>query len=707
MEFPDTYPVQVGPGLGRRRVGFLPTVAALLTLGWLAGRCGLAEGASGTVHQQFGNGLRMSIDTRWGDGFGYRPVRINVAPLTPLVADRSLQVELLMSRRSNPDWLDLRVVQSIELPAGSGPGNPVQATLSVPHHVPWSSYKINVSEDGKLLEKLSTGWTQVSDAQARAQLHEILPVMLVVGDQLPDTSRLVAPFPNELYSQFAQWQAPRPRSGAARPQLPIAVSCSLGELSQRWIDYSSLDVVCLSLGELAQLEKNHPQTLQAVLDWAAAGGNLWVYGVGWEWHRLGELERLVGLRLANGQLADPTDRGWQKPGQKLYDRRFHGAWSGSSGTVEARYSGERGRPGSVTRSDKAANPKRENFGTPAQPHFVYREYAMGLIVALAPDDPFPGTPAEWRCVLNAVGPDRLLWYRREGVSMVRPNRDYWDFLIPDVGLAPVVEFLVLITVFVLAVGPANYWLLRRWQRLYLLVVTIPASAATVTLVLFGYAVLADGLGTRVRVRSLTQIDQRRKQAVCRARLSYYCGLAPRRGLTFPEDVAVLPLQERPVHRYRDQPLRRELIWEEDQQLRSGWLNSRTPTQYLTIRSRQTDRGLQVIGSPGDNGGLRVKNRLDTPIEQLAVCWAANQYYWATAVDAEATVTLESTHGPRSGSDCATRGTTINRGCRGTWPVGAGVASSICRTIAIIIPACGSPAPKPPHLASRPAAWNSR
>ena len=52
-----------------------------------------------------------------------------------------------------------------------------------------------------------------------------------------------------------------------------------------------------------------------------------------------------------------------------------------------------------------------------------------------------------------------------------------NLLVPGVGLAPVTEFHVLITLFVLVIGPVNYWLLKRWRRLHLMVLTVPLAAA--------------------------------------------------------------------------------------------------------------------------------------------------------------------------------------------------------------------------------------
>lgn len=618
MQVPGTDRAEFAPA-APRPVGSCRAVAALMLLGGLAGWCNLAEGAAGTVLRRSAKGLTVQIDTVWGDGFGYRPARITVTPIGLPLADRTLTVEFLVRRQWNQEY-DLRVAEEIEIPAGS---RGVEATLSVPHLLPWSMCKINVFEDGELQEKLSTNWNQASNASPEA--GENLPVILIVGDQLPDTTRLAMPLPVDNYSQYG----PYTRSVQSLPGLPTAFARRAADLSQAWIDYSSLDVVCLSLDQLAELKSDYSEVHRAVLRWTAAGGNLWVYGVGQDGEKLGELERLVDLPRGLSDGSDPAARGWIEPKDRDRQRLLTGTWSGEyGGEVYVGPYGER----MVTRSRKQIRPSRDVDPTRRAPHFRLHEYNMGLIVALAPENPFPGTPTDWGWVLNSVGSDRCLWYQRHGFSLVRQNPDHWKFLIPGVGLAPVTEFCVLITLFVLGIGPLNYWLFRRWKRLHLLVVTIPASAVIVTFLLFAYAMVADGLGTRVRVRSITHLDQRRKQAVCWSRLSYYAGLAPRRGLSFPKDVVVLPLEETPETRYRAQPRRRELLWEEHQWLASGWLHSRTPTQFVTLRSRSTDRRLELIGGDGTTGELKVKNRLGTRIHQLVVCPDKGEYRYCWATD---------------------------------------------------------------------------
>ncbi len=261
---------------------------------------------------------------------------------------------------------------------------------------------------------------------------------------------------------------------------------------------------------------------------------------------------------------------------------------------------------------------------------------------MAAERPFPGAEIDWRWLLDSMGVNRWQWFQRHGLSLETLNPDFWNFLIPGVGMAPVGAFCVLISVFVIAIGPANYWLLRRRRQLHLLLLTIPVSASLVTLLLFAYAVAADGLDVRVRARSLTHLDQRNGCAVCWTRLSYFAGLSPRGGLRFPGDTAVFPLEQSPGLGYQEPSRARDLVWDDGQtqQWASGWLASRTPTQFLTVRTRPSDCGLDLLDAAGKEKAPAVRNRLQTPIQRLVVRTKEGKYYQAASVAAGATATLE-------------------------------------------------------------------
>jgi hypothetical protein len=273
---------------------------------------------------------------------------------------------------------------------------------------------------------------------------------------------------------------------------------------------------------------------------------------------------------------------------------------------------------------------------PQQAHFRTRALGLGMVVAFT-GNPFPGKAEEWGWVFNHLGAERYLWTRRHGLSARGGNADFLNWMIPNVGLAPVNAFRVLITVFVLAIGPVNYYLLWRIGRRQLLLLIVPVCALAITAGLFAYALIADGLGVRARIRSFTSIDQRTKQAACWSRISYYAGLAPSAGLTFPVDVEVLPFEQ---EAQGDGSVSHRLVdWtSEGQRLPAGWMSSRTLTQYLTVRARKTAAELRIAADPA-GGPPRVENRLGTRIIELLLIDEGGSPFVASDVAAGVKVNL--------------------------------------------------------------------
>ncbi len=630
-------------GKGVRYGWIAPVTALLVCLGaFIALPAAAAE--TGTVHNTAGAGLRMTLSTRWLDGPGYRPVEITFSPTGTVNADRTLTVEVLVFQGGTN--FSLRAARDVKIPAGSGP---VTAVLAVPHNWSWSSYAVNVVEDGALIRGLSVPQTPFMYYPQNAVV-ETLPNILFVGPGPVDTRQLAAGLPIDQYLQNQPYVAFTP-SGApsavaigpggmatsavpALPDLPTAMFRTPGQLPVRWIEYTNLDVVCLKLDDLKALASQRPEAFRAVVEWTAAGGNLWVCGAGDGFARLGQIETLLGLTPGEAdEQSPPLARAWREPDKRLYGQPL----SGVSGTGPTTYYGPRYGPMAMpppaivdeVRATPVPDPGALPLPkAPEKSPFLLRDFQTGLVVVFAEPDPFPGTSQDWAWVFNAMGADRRQWHERHGLSLVRENREFWSFLIPGVGLVPAIEFGVLITIFVVAIGPLNYLLLKRWKRLHLLVVSIPTSAAAVTLALFVYAVLADGLGTRVRARSVTRLDQRNGRAASWTRLSYYAGIKPSGGLTFAEDTAVYPLEPYPALAFSgERGSSRELIWGQDGQwLASGWLPARTPTQYLTVRSRATTAGLDIGPPDAKAASVSVTNRLGTGIVQLLVRAEDGVYY---------------------------------------------------------------------------------
>ncbi|HEX3869785.1 MAG TPA: hypothetical protein VHV77_05085, partial [Pirellulales bacterium] len=351
-----------------------------------------------------------------------------------------------------------------------------------------------------------------------------------------------------------------------------------GELPDNWLAYTNLDVVVMNPTQLSEVVEKHPRRFAALRAWVTTGGNLWVYNVPASDQRRAELSALLDALPTDvdSDTVAPAER-WRDPDPSV----------------------------SVNRGK-----------------FVWRPLGCGVVVAFEAKRTRSGN-LNWTSVCDCAGQGRTDWQSRHGVSFAGSNNDFWTLTIPGVGLPPIKTFYILITVFVVAIGPVNYVLLRRRHRLNLMAVTVPVSAALVSGGLLIYALIADGLDTRMRTRSLTQIDQRRGEAVCWSRLSYYAGRARSAGLKFATDTAIYPLDAEVSRSAGTRPTR-EISWTDDQHLGRGWLLARTATQLVTVRHRVSDMRLDI--EQRDEASPRAVNRLGCHLKRLWLVDGDGQWY---------------------------------------------------------------------------------
>ncbi len=347
-------------------------------------------------------------------------------------------------------------------------------------------------------------------------------------------------------------------------------------LPGEWQAYTGLDIITLSAANLGRLETDDRA---AIVRWVEAGGALLVYAAGDE----------------------PQ----------------------ASASIVETLLGE-GAP-------RAAGKEWKTFGS-GEGRWSQRDRMLGRLVAV-PQDPFRSfSVGQWEALFKGIGRDRWEWIERNGFSARYPSNNFMDFLVPSIRGVPVVAFLVLITLFAIVIGPLNYIYLWKQKRLYLLVVTIPAIAFVTSLSLLGYSVIAHGFSTRVRIRSLTLLDQTTNTAVCASRVSLYSGLAPSSGLDFSRDSAVYPIWA-PDTGFESGSVN----WTDSQHFQSGWLRSRTRTQFF-ITTHRKERGRLEITPESET--LSISNGFEWDLELVVVANDQGELFFGQGIDAGAGARLE-------------------------------------------------------------------
>jgi hypothetical protein len=560
------------------------------------------------------SGFHVHVDTRGIAGPGYHPVRITIQPLRPTTRDRTLRFHLYPNSWSRQN-LTREVEQVIEIPEGSASA---QATILVPQDQVLNFLRIDVYEDGDLLEDVSmenanqtlrrnNNYHEMSEAYPGILLIDSDAPRIAVQSQaigqLKAKGRIAKPT-HELpdIRTLATWIQPNQSPEITEiQQLVISNSDELqrssdleilefvnavpkievmpaDDVPDSWLGLTSTDMIVVSLGDLESLVAQQPKQWDAIRRCVTTGQTLVVYGVGNEFERLNRLDALLDFESGNdddgpnGQPleaqanADHYETGWYLPNNGNLDaltKETFDAVLQHAAAYHNTYNNNRS-----AQNSPAMLPRKR----PREPMFLLREQGFGLIVAVAPEQPFFGNIPQWNWLMGTIGSRRFMWYQRHGFATQRRNKDYWKFLIPGIGAAPVKSFLLIITAFAVIAGPVNYWFLRKTKRLYLLLLTVPVAAAILTSSMLIYAVASDGFETRVRARSFTLLNQTTGNAVAWSRQSYYSGLAPSSGLAFPAEAAVYPLIYRP---YDAQRKRRTLNWTDKlQTLGRGYHQSR-------------------------------------------------------------------------------------------------------------------------------------
>ena len=549
--------------------------------------------ASGEVFSMVGNDLQVDVDSRWigcGQG-GYCPVRIRVVNRGP---SRTLTFRITKFASTA---LPL-VKQTREVPQNAT----LAFTLSIPMVNATTNGELRIDEQRGAFDEMKHS---VSFPEPN-QWEQGYPACLVVA---PGT---VEPQPfDDGISTYRQVSGMV--SGGGRPYSGFRIQSLLAlpasSLPPSWIDYSGLDLISIPLESLKKLDRN---TRTALLQWTRCGGTLMVTAVG---GAPSETESLAQSLLADKAAAANWSWSESKPDDRQVGTITHVDPGGGVSTI--------GPP--------PQNVPGEWPQTAAP--FRLTDVGFGKLVVFR-NEPFPGTAQDWYWLLKSIGgATRCDWGKRFGQSSRVGTSDFLMFLIPGIGGVPVVMFLVLITIFSVVIGPLNYFVLAKRKKLHLLILTIPSIAFVTSLLLFGYTLVAHGFGVKARSRSLTWVDQSAQSAVTINRLSLYAGQAPSAGMKFSRDTAILPIW--PEHEVFEAG---QVDWTDSQVLTSGWLRSRTRTQFLTV-AHSAERGrLEVTPQAADH--LTVANGFEWGFLRLVVSDDQGRLFVGTDIPAGASVDLK-------------------------------------------------------------------
>ena len=370
------------------------------------------------------SGISLAVDTAWVGIHGYRPVFCTVTrQVTPSKSDMQIRLRFKAGRwRTNKPAII--VEQEFELPAGDTTGT---FSFLVPQYVDWRFFACETWVDGVKDKELCVDEASYASDQSANNFSALL-----IGDGRDFRIRRLF---NDIRGTPAE----------------VLRAASLDQFDT-WLKYSPLDVVATTTARLEALASTESTHFAELLKWVRTGGNLWVFASGEDYRDLARIEAVLDIAP---NLKDKTSskdqmiaRGWRFPLVNDPTRSPIDSFNQLS---------------DATDNSDLQKTEQDNAGLdePAQVSDSYKWFAaqlcgFGTVVVF----PFPAgqrrdsESTSWAIAQSLVS-DRISWDMRHGVNSGLGNENFNDFLIPEVGFAPVFAFQFLLSLFVLAIGPQS------------------------------------------------------------------------------------------------------------------------------------------------------------------------------------------------------------------------------------------------------------
>lgn len=196
-----------------------------------------------------------------------------------------------------------------------------------------------------------------------------------------------------------------------------------------------------------------------------------------------------------------------------------------------------------------------------------------------------------------------------------------------VAMAPIGRFLLIITLFTLAIGPGSLWVARRKGPAALLV-TIPGTALITCALIVGYSALRDGFTVHATMQGFTLLDSTNHRAVTASVGAFYANLAPGGARFSGDTLVVAPTTSR---EYGTVEQGASINWDEGAKLGADFVPSRSYVEW-TFLSVAPTRARLVVKQQGDE--VRVQNALGGEIDYAQVKLADGVYTLSSVKDGE-------------------------------------------------------------------------
>ena len=363
-----------------------------------------------------------------------------------------------------------------------------------------------------------------------------------------------------------------------------------------WLAYSSYDAILLSGAEWSGAPRN---VRQAIERWVRCGGRLYVFGAGFK-----------------------PPEGWPSDTPAFPTRKIFHIGLGQCRVLEQD-------------DDDARENVLEDLKSSMSPRLLHGGEEEGCI-------PLLGGLREGVSSLHVE--DYHLYhggpFGRGGDSESDFNR---YFPVVDSSHAPVRLVMGLLTLFVILAGPVTLIVLSRKGKRIWFLWTLPALAFAISALVFIVSFVSEGVTPRIRLASVTVLDQANQEATTLGAVAVYAPIAPGE-LAFDGVSEVTPLLD---PNSDDPGGGRRVAWTDggQQRLEGNWVASRVPTHFAIRKSEHREERLEVTWTAG--GIPEIMNGLGGHIDQLYLCRHDGTVFTGENIIAGKRITLREAPGMRA------------------------------------------------------------
>lgn len=587
------------------------------------------------------------------DGPSFARVVVGTMPARPVTEPQRFQI-VIRAFDYSQDQLETMIVQQLTIPTGS-----VSASVEVPYPPTSSSYwggstLLHVEQDGNRVFDVRRDMMTVDLGSRKQGMGYGITLLASSGISSSfETSWQVGRGSRQVTSQM------QPNGGGGLPSLqyleqivmqegysvnyynpptapatvggqptgtPISTcqtsdvfsGCPLGDLPQQWLGLVNVRNLLISWSDLKTLRASRPEACDALADWAAMGGHLFVYDCG---DVTGDDRALMAVLVpGKNETGNSPGRGktpWRVPSPELkaLDSSASSYGFGDQEWVDYRSYAyyEEEAP------DDTVDPTRLKLveaTSPDQEEMLVTDFGRGYLTCVR-SDMSGWKSSEWmdwwnvqqmmsRSIMSEIGSNTLM-------HLLDP-----EFNIPTLSEPPRLAFQILITGFVLLVGPVFFIVFRRAKRLYLWLLMTPLVSLAACLGMVVFAIFYEGFDTKGRIASVTFLDHRSRVGSQQVRYAYYAGVQPS-GYEFDSDFLICDSR-------RPGSSRAILTRGDDFQIiQGGDIRSRTEHQLTATRPVQLDALVTLFRD--ESGQPQLRNLSESPALYV-VYRDAGQYYAA-------------------------------------------------------------------------------